>query len=189
MWLSSTTTTTNIRSWAHQDKQLVAQILQLDAIKSLWKKRTQRDDVIRMVKKMTWKTWRKYYISICFMYSFEEGYSLLIAPHRSDVFRPTQFFVFSVERKLQRRLKSCSSWFIRQVCFYCTFSHFVHIDTSDFSASGKPKNFFAIFELFCSRICCVSTLKHKLKLCIKSGGWKHLLWEETLAAASALFHY
>lgn len=37
----------NIRSWLPQDKQLVALILQSDAIKSLQKKRVQQDGILK----------------------------------------------------------------------------------------------------------------------------------------------
>lgn len=37
----------NIRSWVHQDKQVVALILPFSAIKPLQKKRVQQNDVIK----------------------------------------------------------------------------------------------------------------------------------------------
>lgn len=87
----------NIEGW---DKQYVALTLQSGAIIPL-QKRAHQDEVIKRATfklqmvggEKCRKIWWKYGISDCFVYSFEEDYIPLIAPHISDVFAPIDSLV------------------------------------------------------------------------------------------------
>lgn len=72
----------NILRWTRwAAEQLAALILQLDAFNPLQRKRAQQDDVIKKKHQpglIQWKVMWKCDISVCFMFSFEEDYSLLI---------------------------------------------------------------------------------------------------------------
>ena len=76
--------------WIVADKQQVALILQSVPLNHRRRRNTTRwchyKSSGQTVKR--WKTWRKYDVSISFMYWCEEGYSLLIiiiTPHRSSL--------------------------------------------------------------------------------------------------------
>ncbi len=80
----------------------------------------------------------------------------------------TMFSVFR-EWKLQWTLKShtsCTSWFICWGWFHCT--------APNFRLQPSIETFFAIFRYFCFNFLCSHSgfFKCKLKMHIKTGGWK-----------------
>ncbi len=67
-------------------------------------------------------------------------------------------FTENLQKKMQINVflstaVSCTSWFICLVCFFCILSHFAFITETTF-------NFFDVSM-------------RKLKICIKTNGWKH----------------
>ncbi len=130
----------------------------------------EEEDTTRWYNLMRWHNLKRWRYDISVFHVSMWGYSLLIAPHRSDVFIP------SVKRKLEWRLRrTLCIWHVLfaksvSISFYCIY-FYRHIN---FSTSAKYKNIFAIFGLFfrISGISSQAFLCTNWK-CVWIGGRKH----------------